>query len=232
MNVDDIRGENTVEEKISNAPAEHTQQPAEHTQQKDGFRSQVKRQKDDMRAEYRAKRLALSVEERADRDRRICEIASSLVSFRYADIVLMYAPTGEEIDILPLANIAFERGKRVAFPRCDTVNRTMTYRFVKSLDDLKPDAYNIREPGPDAEIYDPVSDCSPAICFVPGLVYDRRGYRLGYGKGFYDRYLGDFHGGTLGVIYSDFIVNSVPRGRFDLSVDILLTEKGVRIVNK
>ena len=67
------------------------------------------------------------------------------------------------------------------------------------------------------------------VCFVPGLVYDKAGYRLGYGKGFYDRYLSSFTGCTIGVVYSDYILPEVPRGRFDMSVDILLTEKGVKV---
>ena len=60
-------------------------------------------------------------------------------------------------------------------------------------------------------------------------MYDRAGYRLGYGKGFYDRYLSAFSGCTIGVVYSDYILGEVPRGHFDVSVDILLTEKGVRV---
>ena len=67
---------------------------------------------------------------------------------------------------------------------------------------------------------------------MPGLVYDKAGYRLGYGKGFYDRYLSHFSGCTLGVVYSDYILPTVPRGRFDVSVDILLTEKGVKMTGE
>lgn len=215
----------------NNNDAEMRQNPAQNNAAP-AYKNHIKARKDEMRVEYRAKRAAMSDAEKAARDAKICDTALSLVSFRYADIVLMYAPTGEEIDIMPIAAAAFEKGKRVVFPRCDTENRTMTYRFVASLDELKPDAYGIREPSADSEIYDPVGDNSPAVCFVPGLVYDKRGFRLGYGKGFYDRYLIGFRGGTIGVIYSDFIVKDVPKGRFDMSVDILLTEKGVRVVDK
>ena len=105
----------------------------------------------------------------------------------------------------------------------------MRYHIVGSVDELTPDAYGIREPSPDAPVYDPEIDLGSAICFVPGLVYDRAGFRLGYGKGFYDRYLSAFSGCTIGVVYSDYILSSVPRGRFDVSVNILLTEKGVKM---
>ena len=108
----------------------------------------------------------------------------------------------------------------------------MSYRAVSSLDELSPAAYGIPEPPEDAPVYDPAKDSGSAICFVPGLVYDRMGYRVGYGKGFYDRYLSAFSGCKIGVVYSDYILKSVPRGRFDVKVDILLTEKGVKMTSE
>ena len=108
----------------------------------------------------------------------------------------------------------------------------MSYRAVSSLDELAPAAYGIPEPPEDAPVYDPAKDSGSAICFVPGLVYDRMGYRVGYGKGFYDRYLSAFSGCKIGVVYSDYILKSVPRGRFDVKVDILLTEKGVKMTSE
>ena len=108
----------------------------------------------------------------------------------------------------------------------------MQYHLVSSLDELAQDSYGILEPPPENPIYDPENDLGSAVCFVPGLVYDKAGYRLGYGKGFYDRYLSHFSGCTLGVVYSDYILPTVPRGRFDVSVDILLTEKGVKMTGE
>ena len=63
------------------------------------------------------------------------------------------------------------------------------------------------------------------------MVYDKHGYRLGYGKGYYDRYLGNYSGSKVGMIYSDYIIDSLPRGRFDLNVDFIVTEKGLRVVD-
>ena len=189
----------------------------------------IKKQKDDIREEYKHRRLEMSVEERHRRDESICHVAEGLVSFRYAEYVLLYAATEGEIDINAIAALALEKGKKVCFPRCDKKTHTMTYHIVNSLDELKVDSYGILEPTEDAPIYEPEKDTGAAVCFVPGLVYDKAGYRLGYGKGFYDRYLSAFSGCTIGVVYSDYILPVVPRGRFDVSVDILLTEKGVKI---
>ncbi|MBO4932114.1 MAG: 5-formyltetrahydrofolate cyclo-ligase [Clostridia bacterium] len=190
----------------------------------------IKKQKDDIREEYKEIRRQMSADEKQKRDAAICTAAENLVSFRYAEYVLLYAAAADEIDVSAIAEAAFAKGKKVLFPRCDKKTHTMTYHEVKSLDELIPDSYNdIAEPPEENPIYDAQRDTGGAVCFVPGLVYDKAGYRLGYGKGFYDRYLSAFSGCTIGVVYSDYILNEVPRGRFDVSVDILLTEKGVRV---
>ncbi|MBE6541532.1 MAG: 5-formyltetrahydrofolate cyclo-ligase [Ruminococcaceae bacterium] len=189
----------------------------------------IKKQKDDIREEYKRLRSEMCPEEKFRRDSAICKAAEGLVSFRYAEFVLLYAATADEIDVFDIARVALEKGKKVLFPRCDKKTHTMKYHIVNSLDELQPDAYGICEPPEENPIYDAENETGGAVCFVPGLVYDRAGYRLGYGKGFYDRYLSGFSGCTIGVVYSDYILPEVPRGRFDMSVDILLTEKGVRV---
>jgi 5-formyltetrahydrofolate cyclo-ligase len=65
------------------------------------------------------------------------------------------------------------------------------------------------------------------VCIVPAVVFDKKGFRIGYGGGYYDRYLAGFRGTKIGFAYRDFIVNSVPHGRFDLTVDVMITERGL-----
>ena len=190
----------------------------------------IRKDKDELRQRYLAGRAAMDREVKAARDEAICRCAVSLVSFRYAEFVLLYAATDNEIDVSAIAEAAFKAGKKVAFPRSDKETHTMRYHFVSSLDELSVDTYGIKEPPMDAPIYEPALESGSAVCFVPGLLYDKAGFRLGYGKGFYDRYLSSFSGCKIGVIYSDYILPVVPRGRFDVSVDTLLTEKGVKSV--
>jgi len=189
----------------------------------------IKKQKDDIREDYKQRRKLMSPEEKFRRDALICEAAERLISFRYAEYVLLYAALADEIDVSAIARSALQKNKKVLFPRCDKKTHTMQYHIVNSLDELVEDSYGILEPPADNPIYDVENETGGAVCFVPGLVYDRAGYRLGYGKGFYDRYLSAFNGCTIGVVYSDYILPEVPRGRFDVTVDILLTEKGVRV---
>ena len=166
----------------------------------------IKKEKDELRAQYLEARCAMSPEMRAERDAEICKYATSLVSFRYAEFVLLYAETEYEIDVSAIAEAALKAGKKVAFPRCDKTTHTMKYHIVSSLDELQVDSYGSREPAPDAPGYDPLHEKGSAVCFVPGLLYDKAGYRLGYGKGFYDRYLSGFAGCRIGVVYSDYIM--------------------------
>lgn len=188
----------------------------------------IKREKDIIRKDCSEKRNAMTIEERKEKDAKICQTAISLISFRHADIILLYAPIKSEIDVMPIFELAKEKGKRVAFPRCNVEERTMQFHFVESLEDLSPCAYGIREPREDLPVYDPESTKGVALCYVPGLAFDVYGYRLGYGKGYYDKFMHKFMGSTIGMVYSSLILPNLPRGRFDKHCDIMITENGIK----
>lgn len=181
-----------------------------------------------LRDEFKKKRKELAPETKAKRDAAIYRYTVALSGFRFAEHILMYAPTADEIDVMPIAEEALRRGKKVYFPRCNKETRTMIYRQVSDLSELSADAFGILAPPESAAAYD-IHAKGTAMCLIPGLVYDRFGYRTGYGGGYYDRFLPLFKGIKAGVIYSDFIIDSVPRGHFDIKVDIMLTERNVRI---
>lgn len=191
---------------------------------------EIRTQKNKIRSVYMEKRKSLPSEVHKTYDDKICERFMSLVTYRYADALLMYAPRSHEINVNRIALHALSNGKIVAYPRCDVTGSTMEYHIVESLDQLKPGAYGIMEPTEDLPVYD-VKALNKAVCLVPALVYDKFGYRLGYGKGYYDRYLAEFNGAKVGLVYNDFIVQYVPRGRYDLAVDVLVTEKGVKALH-
>jgi 5-formyltetrahydrofolate cyclo-ligase len=188
----------------------------------------MKKIKDEIRKEFSAKRDAISEAERIEKSEKICSIAKELVSFRHAEVILLYSPIKSEIDVLPIAEYALSKGKAIAFPRCNTEDRTMKFHFVTSLDQLKEGAYGIKEPTEDAPVYDPEEDKRVAVCYVPGLTFDVYGYRLGYGKGYYDKFMDAFKGSTIGVAYTSQILPALPKGRFDKHCDALITEKGIK----
>ena len=187
---------------------------------------QIRNTKNELRQSFKLLRADIPTDLKEELDRKICALTQTLACFRYADTVLMYAPTGSEINVMPIAEAALKLNKRVAFPKCDPSDNTMCFKYVSSFDELSRGEYSLLEPSSDAES---VADFSHSICIVPGLVFDKAGYRVGYGKGYYDRFLNSYNETTLGLVYSDFILDKLPRGRFDHKVDILVCEKGVRL---
>ncbi len=186
----------------------------------------VKDIKKRLRNQYRQYRLDIPEDIKAEYDKRICDALMQMVSFRYSETILMYAPLKGEIDIIPIAIKALELGKKVAFPRCVEDPRNLDFKYVNSLDDLSAGSYSIEEPSEELES---VVDFSKSICIIPGIVFDREGYRVGYGKGYYDRFLSVYDGTKFGLAYSECVIDTVPRGRFDKHVDILISEKGAKI---
>lgn len=192
---------------------------------------EIREEKNAVRKKYKTIRADIPAEKKAALDESIRTRFLSLASFRFAETILFYAPLDAEIDIMPCAEAALALGKKVAFPRCHVETNTMTYHFVTDLSQLSVDSFGIREPDPSLPTFDPKKNKKGCICVVPALVYDKQGYRLGYGRGYYDRFLSDFNGTTIGPIYRSFIIDRVPRGRFDAHVDVLITEKGVISLN-
>lgn len=183
--------------------------------------------KSDLRGEYRKMRLGISDDERARLDAEICRAFISSASFGYYDVILLFAASDGEPDISDIARAALASGKRIAFPKCAPKGK-MTFRYVSSLDELKPGMFGIREPSEDAPEFDP-SGCECAVCLIPGVVFDKRGYRVGYGKGYYDRFLSSFNGSSMGIVYSFCVTDRVPSGKYDAKLPVLLTERGVML---
>lgn len=187
---------------------------------------ELREEKIKIREKYKKLRRDINGEDKKEFDRRICERFLSCVSYRYCDTVLMYSPIRDEINVDAIAEAAFRDGKKVAYPRCVPGTNKMNFYFVKSLDELQKGSYGIPEPPETNEKYNK-KDAGSAVCLVPAVVYDKSGYRLGYGKGYYDRYLGNFSGSVIGIIYKELITDSLPKGKFDVRANALITEEGV-----
>lgn len=169
------------------------------------------------------KRAEFSREQRKEMDRDIAAGVIDSPLFKNASMLLIYAPLENEINLLPLAHVARKRGIPVAFPRCDKETNTMQFYILPEGQKLSPGAYGIPEPPEDAPV------CRPdkrALCIVPALSYDLDGNRIGYGKGYYDRYLSTFPGVAVGIAYASMLLKSVPTEAHDLPVDWLFTERG------
>ncbi len=185
----------------------------------------LKEEKKKLREELLQLRNEISKDDREKAESAVASKLLSLASFRFAETVLLYYPIKGEINVLPVAEAAIKAGKQVAFPLCDTESSTMTYHIVSDLKELKKGSYGIPEPSSELPVYTPSKDKNDLI-IIPAVCFDRQGYRIGYGKGYYDRYLNSFGGTAVGVTFHKLLRPSVPRGRFDKHVSLIVTEKG------
>ena len=139
-----------------------------------------------VRKQKRADRDARSAMEREGWSREICDALWQMPLLREAQAVYCYAPIGSEVDICPLAERLWAAGKRVAFPRvCGSEAADMEFFEVKGWEELAEGAFHVQEPMMDGR--SPV-DWKGAVVLVPGVAFDASGARMGYGKGYYDRY--------------------------------------------
>ena len=180
--------------------------------------------KQDLRSEFLNLRRQIKGEEKARIDALICEHFLLTDYYRRAKKIFMYSPFGSEIDVTLIAKRAMQEGKEVAYPICNTENSTMTFHTVTSFNQLQKGAYSIYEPSSGNSLA--ISD-ENTVCLVPALAFNPQGYRIGYGKGYYDRFLKDFNGISVGLVYKRFVSDRIVIGEYDLPCDVLISEEGV-----
>ena len=187
------------------------------------MRENIKEQKDGLRREYKLLRDSIPQERKRTLDRAICDSIASLPCFRDADTILLYSPIKSEIDMSYLARKAIESKKRIAYPVCNVNELSMIFRYVSSPSELVRGSYSIPEPPESATEF---CNEGKTLCIVPALAFDKQGFRLGYGKGYYDRFLRSFGGISLGAVYHELFCDTLPRGYHDEAVNIIVTERG------
>lgn len=191
-------------------------------------------EKNALRQQYKQMRRELSQQQKEQMDQKIEKRICNLISFRYAKTVLLYYPKSTEIDTLLIMEEALRQGKQVGFP-VTSPGGQMVFRLVEDADaQMEPGSFGVPEPKACCPLFDKEAAGAEAdtMVLVPGLSFDKDGYRLGYGNGYYDRYLENFNATTIGLVYQDFLADRLPRGRYDRWVDLVVTEKGVRFIGK
>ena len=176
------------------------------------------------------KRGQIEGAQREAAEKKISDYLSSMASYRHARLLLFYVPIKSEVNVLPLLTDALNKGRATALPRCEKQPGVMTFRYVRSMDELSAGAFGVPEPSENALIV-PASELASHDVFalVPALAFDKKGYRLGYGKGYYDRFLSTFGGMSAGVAFGDLIFDELPKGFYDRRVKAVVSERGVWI---
>ncbi|MBS5480108.1 MAG: 5-formyltetrahydrofolate cyclo-ligase [Clostridiales bacterium] len=182
--------------------------------------------KSELRNRYKALRRNMDSAFKESCDETIAQRVSGLWQYAKNRRLFTYVSTAIEVDTRRIIEKALEDGKTVAVPRCVPGTRDMEFYLIRGLDELEPGTFGVLEPRPDPARL--VKDFSSGLGLIPALCYDWHGYRLGYGKGYYDRFLANFGGHMVGICYSECVRRKLPHGRFDRPAELLVTERYLR----
>ncbi len=139
--------------------------------------------------------------------------------------IFLYFPIGSEVATQIIFDESVKIGKKVAFPKCLDSNGNMKFYYVNSFNELNEGMYGISEP-----ISSVVREATPAsdsLVIVPALAFDIEGFRLGYGKGYYDKYLAGYPCKTAGLAFDECVCHKLPHEIYDKRIDCLFTDKEI-----
>ncbi|MBP0990691.1 MAG: 5-formyltetrahydrofolate cyclo-ligase [Oscillospiraceae bacterium] len=182
-------------------------------------------QKKDLRQKYLKIRKNIPDTLRSEKNFEIFKKLLSVSAYNNCSSLLTYVSYKDEAETEKIILSALDAGKTVAVPLSDPVSCKMTFYKISSLGDLKPGYMGI--PEPDAGICEPFLPDKSSVCITPGVVFDKNGFRIGYGKGFYDRFLENFCGISIGLTFSECLCDVIPNNNYDRSVDIVVTDKSI-----
>jgi 5-formyltetrahydrofolate cyclo-ligase len=187
--------------------------------------------KKELRQKVLEKRGKLSLTEVQKKSQQINQQLLLHPAYRSAKTILFYLPIKKEPDTLPLLKNAWQQKKQVLIPVTQAVNKSLILSKLENLEELIEGSYGILEPKP--EFLRPTAPYSVDLCLLPGLAFDRNGSRLGYGGGYFDRFLPSLRPDCpkIALAYDFQILNFIPKTKYDLPVDIIITESTTYICN-
>jgi 5,10-methenyltetrahydrofolate synthetase len=140
----------------------------------------------------------------------------------HAHLIALTISVGKEVETEKIISRAWKENKAVAVPKCDPKQKKLTFYRIESLDQLAEGFYGLREPIPEkAQI---VLPSEMDLVIVPGVVFDPSGNRVGYGGGYYDRFLSRYRGATLSLLLETQLAESLPAESHDCPIGRLIME--------
>ena len=174
--------------------------------------------KKQLRTEFLQKIAALDPEYIKTSNAKIFQALTALPVFKQAKNVFTYVSVKNEIDTLRLIEHCFEQGKNVAVPVCHP-GYVLKPHIITALDQLKPAKMKLLEPDANSPVM-----CDTDICIIPALSVDENLVRLGYGGGYYDRFLPGFQGAKIGLCRKQLLSKLLPNCPYDVKLDIVITD--------
>jgi len=170
-----------------------------------------------LRRDIREKKRAMTEEEIANRSEKLGELFISTEAYQKAKSVYGYLPYNQEVRTVPILQKAIADGKRVAVPK--VYGDTMRFLWLEDLSQVAKSEMGIPEPIAD----EPIADDPAALVLMPGVAFTENGDRIGYGGGYYDRFLAaEPDHPTVALCYEFQMVETLPTEEFDIPVDLVL----------
>ena len=181
--------------------------------------------KKQIRLTIKKERAKLSLETVQEQSDQICSKICALPILQSSTTICIYSSIGNEVDTSKIARIALENNKQVAYPSTNNEDNTMEFYKVNAISDLRPvksGSFSLLEPLPHPSTK--VIPDENTLMIVPGLAFDKQFYRIGYGGGFYDKYLALYPVlTTIGVCYDFQLIPNVYPNQYDKPVDSIMT---------
>ena len=173
--------------------------------------------KQTLRRQIREQKRAMTEEQIVAASEKLGELFAAAELYRQAKTIYGYLPYNQEVRTVPMLQQALADGKRVAVPKC--YGDEMRFIYLDDLSQVASGYCGIPEPVAD----EPVADDSTALVLMPGLAFTERGDRMGYGGGFYDKFLAtEPNHPTLALCYAFQMVDFIPTEEYDIPVDCVL----------
>ena len=159
-----------------------------------------------------------------DKDIKDNKIHNKLMNNKYINdckLILVYVAFNNEVDTINLINY-FLKNKLIAVPKIE--NNIMNFYYIKSLSELKKGKYNILEPVTN----NMVNDFTSCVSITPGVCFSRNLYRIGYGKGFYDKFYSEHREiYKIGLTYDECIIDNFNVDMYDQKLDLVITPNNI-----
>ncbi len=170
-----------------------------------------------LRKQIREQKRALTPEEIDAASSRLGELFAASQLYQQAKTIYGYLPYNQEVRTVPMLQRALREGKRIAVPK--VYGEEMRFIYLEDFSRVAPGYAGIPEPMDDG----PVAEDKTALVLMPGLAFDKEGHRIGYGGGFYDKFLAaEPEHPTLALCYEFQMRPQLPTEEFDIPVDCVL----------
>ena len=158
-----------------------------------------------------------NIKNKENKDKEIYNKIINLKEYKKSKLVLTYVSLKDEVDTIELIKYSLILGKQVAVPKCE--GNIINFYYINSIKELKEGTFKVLEPNNN----NLVTNFENSICIVPGVYFDKENNRIGYGKGFYDKFLQNYKGIKIGLNYKECLCDRIDTDKYDVKMNKVIT---------